>query len=70
MWKLLYFVLSSFLTKILDRELTSAIELSTEQCGVKPQIGSLVGKESGHALHSNTKKISIRNAYSSMALHL
>ena len=35
-------------TKILDREVTSAIELSTEQCEVKPQIGSLVGKESGH----------------------
>ena len=28
-------------TKILDREVTSAIELSTEKCEVKPQIGSL-----------------------------
>ena len=37
---------------------------------MKPQIGSLVGKESGHALHSSTTNVSIRNAYSSMALHL
>ena len=41
-----------------------------EQCEVKPQIGSLVGKEYGHALHSNTTYTSIRNIYSSMALHL
>ena len=57
-------------TKFSDREVTSAIELSMEQCEVKPQIGSLVGKESGHALNSSTTDISIRNAYSSMALHL
>ena len=56
--------------KNLDREVTSAIELSMEQCEVKPQIGSLVGKEFGHVLHSNTIDVSIRNAYSSMALHL
>ena len=31
-------------TKNLDREVTSAIELSMEQFEVKPQIGSLVGK--------------------------
>ena len=37
---------------------------------MKPQIGSLVGKESGHALHSSTTNVSIRNAYSSMVLHL
>ena len=48
-------------TNFLDRQVTSAIELSTEQCEVKPQIGSLVGKESGHALHSSTKDVSIRN---------
>ena len=57
-------------TKILDREITSAIELSMEQCEVKPQIGSLAGKESSHTLHSSTIDVSIRNAYSSMALHL
>ena len=57
-------------TKFSNREVTSAIELSMEQCEVKPQIGSLVGKESGRALHSNTTVVSIRNAYSSMALHL
>ena len=34
------------------------------------QIGSLVGKEFGHALHSSTTNISIRNDYPSMALHL
>ena len=56
-------------TKKLDREVTSVIELSMEQCEVKPQIGSLVGKESSHALHSNTTDVSIRNAYSLMALH-
>ena len=54
----------------LDREVISAIELSIEKCEVKPQIGSLVGKDYGHALHSNTIDVSIRNAYSSMALHL
>ena len=48
-------------TKILDREVTSAIELSTKQCEVKPQIGSLVGKESGYALHSSTTYVPIRN---------
>ncbi|WP_156113320.1 hypothetical protein [[Clostridium] innocuum] len=57
-------------TKNLDREVTSVVELSTEQCEMKPQIGSLAGKEFGHALHSSTTNISIRNAYSSMALHL
>ena len=31
-------------TKFSDREVTSAIELSMEQCEVKPQIGSKVGK--------------------------
>ena len=57
-------------TKNLDREVTSVVELSTEQCEMKPQIGSLAGIEFGHALHSSTTNISIRNAYSSMALHL
>ena len=57
-------------TKFLDREVTSVIELSMEQCEVKPQIGSLVGKEYGHTLHSNTIDVSIKNAYSSMELHL
>ena len=57
-------------TKILDRKVTSAIELSMDQCEVKPRIGSLVGKESCHKLHSSTKDVSIRNAYSLMALHL
>ena len=57
-------------TKKLDREVTSAIELSIEQCEVKPQIGSLVGKESGHAFHSSTTDDLIRNSYSSMALYL
>lgn len=53
-----------------DREVTSVVELSTEQCEMKPQIGSLAGKEFGHALHSSTMNISIRNPYLSMALHL
>ncbi|GLJ55690.1 hypothetical protein SUGI_1196270 [Cryptomeria japonica] len=57
-------------TKVSDREVTSAVELSTEQCEMKPQIGSFAGKESGHALHSSTTNMSITNAYSSMALHL
>ena len=57
-------------TKISNREVTTAIEFSTEQCELKPQIGSLAGKESSHALHSNTIDVSIRNSYSSMALHL
>lgn len=57
-------------TKILDREVTSAIKLSMEQCEVKTQIGSLVGKESGNTLHSSTIDISIRKSYPSMALHL
>ena len=57
-------------TKFSDREVTSAIELSTEQCEVKPQIGSLEGKEFGHTLHSNTTYVSIRNSNSLMALHL
>ena len=56
--------------KNLDREVTSVIELYTEQCEVNPQIGLLVGKESSHILHSITTNVSIRNAYSSMALHL
>ena len=46
-------------TKILDREVTSVIELSIDQCEVKPQIGLLVGKESGHTLHSSTTDVSI-----------
>ena len=57
-------------TKFSDREVTSALELSTEQCELKPQIDSLVGKEFGHTLHSSTTDVSIRNAYSSMVLHL
>ena len=57
-------------TKFSDREVTSAIELSTEQCEVNRQIGSLVGKEFGHTLHSNIIDVSIINSYSSMALHL
>ena len=57
-------------TKISDKEVTSAIELSIEQCEVKPHIGSLVGKESGYALHSSTIYVPIRNVYSSMPLHL
>ena len=57
-------------TKISDREVTSAMELSTEQCEVKPQIGSLVGKEYGYALHSSTTYVPIRNVYSSIPLHL
>ena len=40
-------------TKISNREVTSAIELSMEQCEVKPQIGSLLDKESSHALDAN-----------------
>ena len=56
--------------KNLNREVTSAIELSMKQCEVKPQIGSLVGKEFGHALHSSTTNVSIRNAYSSMTSYL
>ena len=54
----------------LDREVTHVTELSIEQCELKPQIGPLVGKEFGHALHSSTIEVSIRNAYTSMALHL
>ena len=45
--------------KKLDREVTSAIEMSMEQCEVKPQIGSLVGKESNHVLHSSTTDIQL-----------
>ena len=57
-------------TKFSNREVTSAIDLSKEQCEVKPQIFSLVGKEYGHTLHSSTTYVSIINAYSSMVLHL
>ena len=56
--------------KISDTEVTSAIELLMDQFELKPQIGSLLGKELGHALHSNTIYFSIRNSCSSMALHL
>ena len=50
-------------TRFYDREITSAIELSMEKFEVKPQIGSLVGKESIHALYSSTTDVSIINAY-------